>query len=88
MCADATKCAHFLAGKGFYDWKHAVERLRRHEQSMGHINATIAFSPRCKSLGRIDNELACQVNQCETILEIASARNVWFLSYNSLLSED
>jgi len=47
MCADTTKCAHFLVRKGFCDWKHALERLRSHEHSMQQIDATIAFSRRC-----------------------------------------
>jgi len=37
MCADTTKCAHFLIRKGIFDWKHALERLRNHEHSMKHI---------------------------------------------------
>jgi len=47
MCVDATKCAHFLIRKGIFDWKHARERLRSHEQSVEHIYATITFSRRC-----------------------------------------
>ena len=37
MCADTTKCAHFLIRKGLFDWKHAHESLRSHEHSMEHI---------------------------------------------------
>jgi len=33
-------------------------------------------------------ELASTANQCATILEVASACNVWFLSQNLLLSGD
>jgi len=33
MCADTTKCAHFLIRNRIFDWKHALERLRRHEHS-------------------------------------------------------
>jgi len=47
MCADAAKCAHFLIRKEIFDWKHALERLRSHEQSMEHMDATITFSRRC-----------------------------------------
>ena len=47
MCADTSKCAHFLIRKGIYDWKHAPERLRSHEHSMEHIDATIIFGRRC-----------------------------------------
>jgi len=47
MCADATKCAHFLIRKKIFDSKHALERLRSHQQSMEHIKATITFSRRC-----------------------------------------
>jgi len=32
---------------------------------MKHVDSTITFSRRFKSLGRIDTELACQVNQSE-----------------------
>ena len=47
MCADTTKCAHFLIRKGICDWKHALERQRSHEKSMEHIDATITCSCRC-----------------------------------------
>jgi len=58
MCTDTTKCAHFLIKKGICDrkflikkgicdWKYAEERLRSHEHSMEHIDATITFSRRC-----------------------------------------
>jgi len=40
LCVDMTKCAHFLIRKGFCDWKHALERLSSHEQSVEHIDAT------------------------------------------------
>jgi len=46
MCADTTKCAHFLIRKGICDWKQALERLRSHEHSMKHKDATITFSRR------------------------------------------
>jgi len=39
----------------------ATGLLMRHE----HVDTTITFSRRCKSLGRIDKKLACQVNQSE-----------------------
>jgi len=42
MCADTTKCAHFLIRKGICDWN-----LRSYEQSMEHKDATITFSRRC-----------------------------------------
>ena len=34
MCAVTTKCAHFLFGKGIFDWNHALEHLRSHEHSV------------------------------------------------------
>ena len=49
MCADTTKCAHFLIRKWTFDWKHALERLRSHEHSMEHVDATIIFSGRCNN---------------------------------------
>jgi len=36
-----------LLKKGIFDWKHALERLRSHEQSVEHIDTTIIFSRRC-----------------------------------------
>jgi len=47
MCADTTKCVHLLIRKGIFDRKHALERLRSHEHSMKHIDATIIFIRRC-----------------------------------------
>ena len=47
MCANTTKCARFLIRKGIFDWKQARERLRSHEHSMKHKDATITFSRRC-----------------------------------------
>jgi len=41
VCADTTKCAHFLIRKGIFEWKHALDRLRSHEHSMEHKDATI-----------------------------------------------
>ena len=46
MCVDTTKCVHFLIRKGILDWKHVLERLRSHEHSLEHINATIIFCRR------------------------------------------
>jgi len=43
MCADTTKCAYFLIIKAFYNCKHILERLKSHDQSVDHINATITF---------------------------------------------
>ena len=49
MCADTNKWAfpHWKRNLWQFDWKHALERLRRHEHSMEHIDTTITFSPRC-----------------------------------------
>jgi len=46
MCADTIKCAHVLIRKGRFDCKHCLERLRNHEHSVEHIDATIRFSRR------------------------------------------
>ena len=79
MCADTTKCAHFLIRKGIFDWKHALERLRSNEHSVEHTDATITFSRRLittKNWYRTSQS----VQSIRTILEIASTCNVWFLS--------
>jgi len=47
MCADTTKYAHCLIRKEICDWKHALDRLRSHEHSVEHIDATITFRRRC-----------------------------------------
>jgi len=47
MCVNTTKCTHFHLRKGIFDWKQALERLRSHEHSMEHKDATITFSRRC-----------------------------------------
>jgi len=39
--------ARTTTAKAIFDWKHALERLRSHEHSMEHIDATITFSRRC-----------------------------------------
>jgi len=49
MCADTTKCAHFLIKERLFDWKQALDRLRSHEQSMEHMDVTITFSSRCNN---------------------------------------
>jgi len=37
MCACRLNVRISSLGKGFYDWKHALERLRNHKQSMEHM---------------------------------------------------
>ncbi|XP_068203599.1 zinc finger MYM-type protein 1-like [Palaemon carinicauda] len=54
-----------LSSTGFCDWKHSHERLRNHEQSAGHIEATVAFNMRLKAIGRVDIELTQQVEHLE-----------------------
>jgi len=45
MWADSTKWVHFLIiRKGIFDWKHALERLRSHEHSMEHTDATFTLA--------------------------------------------
>lgn len=46
---------------GFYDWKHASERLIQHETATAHLKALIAFNNLSKQSGRIDMELEKQV---------------------------
>jgi len=81
MCANTTKCAHFLIKKGIFDWKHVLERLRSHEHSMEHIDATITFSRRCNNITMKNWYRTSRSGQSiRTILETASTCNVWFLS--------
>lgn len=54
-----------LSCTGFCDWKHSHERLRNHEQSAGHLKATVAFNRRLKAIGRVDIELTQQVEHLE-----------------------
>jgi len=74
MCADTTKCAHFVVGKGFYDWKYVLERLRRrHEQSMKHVDTTIMFSRRSQITWKNWYGVSLLNKSIRTTLEIASA---------------
>ena len=79
---------HFLIRKGIFDWKRALERLRSHEQSVEHIDATIIVSSGCKITVKNWYRTSQSGQSMRTILKIASARNVWFLSWSLLLSED
>ena len=56
-------------------------RLRKHEQLMKHVDATITFSRRCKSLGRIDTELAYKVNQQEQYWKPLLQRLVYVVKF-------
>ena len=60
---DAPPHVSSLVHGGYFDWKHAQERLRSHELSKEHINAAIAFTARLNAVGRIDTALAQQVQQ-------------------------
>jgi len=81
ICVVTTKCEHFMIRKIICDWKHALERLRSHEHSMEHIDATIAYSRRCTFNAMKNWQRASQSGQSMRILlEIASACIVWFLS--------
>lgn len=65
MCSDALHSQSLLIGSGICNWKHALERIRSHEQSKEHIDALIAFNCRLKVAGRMDTKLARQVEQLE-----------------------
>lgn len=65
MCSDALQSQSLLIGTGFCNWKHALERLRSHEQSKEHMDAMIAFNHRLKVAGRMDTKLAQQIEQEE-----------------------
>jgi len=83
MCADTAECAHLLIRKGICDLKHALERLRSHEHSMEHIDATITFSRRYtvfKNYEELIQNYSHSGQSMRTKSEIGSACNVWFLS--------
>ena len=48
---DAPPYVSSLVHGGYFDWKHAQERLRSHELSKEHINAAIAFTARLNAGG-------------------------------------
>ncbi|XP_065672025.1 zinc finger MYM-type protein 5-like [Hydra vulgaris] len=50
---------------GFCDWKHATDRLSSHEQSKDHIEAVWKTASRAKKAGRIDSELAHEMDRHE-----------------------
>ncbi|XP_004205777.1 zinc finger MYM-type protein 1-like [Hydra vulgaris] len=50
---------------GFCDRKHATDRLSSHEQSKDHIEAVWKTASRAKIAGRIDSELAHEMDRHE-----------------------
>jgi len=66
--------------------------MRSHEQSMEYMDATIAFSVKYEKLGRIDTELACQVNQCkrhwQSLLSATLASVINFVAQRGLASNN
>ena len=49
----------------FCDWKHGTDRLSSHEQSKDHIEAVWKTASRAKKAGRIDSELAHEMDRHE-----------------------
>ena len=96
MCPHASRTKSLLAGEGICDWKHSQERIRSHEQSKEHIEATIAFSRMSKVTGRIDAELAREVERLEnywksvlervvSVIQFIAERGLAFRGDNELL---
>ena len=52
-----------LTHGGYSDWHHASPRLREHEQSRSHVEATLAIVRRAQELGRIQCDLAKQMTE-------------------------
>ena len=52
--------------EGFCDWKHYGYRMSAHEKSQEHLEAVVALAWRATEQGRIDTELALQVERKET----------------------
>ncbi|XP_065664704.1 uncharacterized protein LOC136086337 [Hydra vulgaris] len=60
VCKLMSKTRSQFTHDGFYDWKHANNRLISHETSKDHLNSVINLAVRSKELGRINNELIKQ----------------------------
>lgn len=54
-----------LTGDGYCDWKHSSTRLSGHETSKDHLESVLALACRARSTGRIDMNLAKEVEQVE-----------------------
>jgi len=66
---------------GFCDWKHATDRLGAHEQSKDHIEAVLSTSCRAKKAGRMDTELAHEIDRHEHYWRSLLKRLVSVLKY-------
>lgn len=55
-------CTQFGRKEGFSDWKNASTRMKEHEGGKEHMNCSLNFAIRGKELGKIDQDIACQVN--------------------------
>jgi hypothetical protein len=51
-----------LTRDGFDDWKHAGREIQTHEKSSSHSNCVCSLVQRGRDTGRIDDELAQQIN--------------------------
>lgn len=51
-----------FAQDGYFDWKHAQDRLISHETSQTHLKSIINFNKFINVSGRIDSELEKQIN--------------------------
>ena len=51
-----------LSTSGLYDWKNAVRAISSHETSHGHKNSLVLLTTWAKKVGRIDYELAKQID--------------------------
>ena len=65
------KQSTFGTKEGFSDWRNATKRIKGHEGSSEHKQCLLDFMCRGKELGKIDHDLASEVNA-----EISYWRNV------------
>ena len=57
MCSDKSQSQSLVIGSGICNWKHALERLRGHEQSKENTDAFTAFHCRFKMACAIDDQM-------------------------------
>jgi len=63
VCKLMSTSSSRLTRGGYSDWYHVSSRLRDHEQSKSHVEATLALVRRAQELGRIQCDLAKQMTE-------------------------